>query len=95
MNSLSAEEVETRNKPWKVVVAPSLVMKSTWRMENRMAPLSPESSSLAWGQEWTTSGGQARYPCTPSRNQRLGWPGRLVLIISIGLPQASPAKQVC
>lgn len=65
MNTLASTEVETRKKPWKGVVVPSLAMKSTWTMENRMAPLFPESLSLAWEKEWAKPGGQARHPSPP------------------------------
>lgn len=74
MNVLASEEVETRKKFGKLVTVPSLAVKFTWRMENRMAPLFPESLSLAWEQEGTTSVDQTRHPSTPSRNQRPGWP---------------------
>lgn len=72
MNTFASEEVETRKKPWKGTTVPSFRMKSTWRMENRMAPLLPESSSLAWEQEGTTSVDKARYPSPPRETQRLG-----------------------
>lgn len=72
MNTAASEEVETRKKPWKGITAPSLAMKSTWRMENMMSPLLPESLSLAWEKEWTISVGQVRDPSIPSRNLRLG-----------------------
>lgn len=93
VNTLASEEVVTRKKPWKGVVAPSLVMKSTWRMENRMAPLFPESSSLAWEKEWTTPRGQARHPSTPSRNRQLRWPGRLVPASPSASSGPPPTKQ--
>lgn len=92
MNVLASEEVETRKKPWKGMTIPSSVMKSTWKMENRMAPLLPESLSLDWEQEGT-SVDQARHPSTSSRIQRPGWPERLVSIISISLSQATQLRK--
>lgn len=93
VNTLASEEVEIRKKPWKGITAPSFEMKSAWRMENRMAPLFPESSSLAWEQDrvnklWGL--GQARHPRQPQQESeaRVAWePGPAVT--SIGFPQAT------